>query len=473
MPVYLKYFLSVVIVLFAGILQGKSQTAELSDKSADDLLFLSEIKIEGNQKTKQDIILRELPFSEHQSIPASALTELVSLARCQLMNTTLFHHVDVIPQITADQILRIQINVKERWYLFPFPYFKPVDRNLNQWLLEHQGDLRRVNYGIRFQYNNATGRNDKLRIWIINGYAPQITLHYDRMFLDKKMKWGAMAGFSIGKTKEINYATENNKQAFLKDPSQFLRKFVNAQFLLSYRPAINTRHLLGFTYTQENISDTVLSLNPEYFKTNRLNTRFPTFLYQLNWFNLDYIPYPTKGYALQLTVSKSGLDRTVNLWQTQIRALGNWHLSPKTFFHVNLYGGIKLPFRQPFFNRRFLGYGDIFMQGYEYYVVDGVAGGYGRATLSRELLRFRTPMPKIKNKKMTDVPFRIFGKVYGNTGYVYDPQPGTNTLSNRWLYSGGIGVDIFTLYDIIVKLEWSFNRFGQNSLFLHRKTFFN
>ena len=31
----------------------------------------------------------------------------------------------------------------------------------------------------------------------------------------------------------------------------------------------------------------------------------------------------------------------------------------------------------------FLGYGDVFMQGYEYYVIDGVAGGYLKTTLNQ------------------------------------------------------------------------------------------
>jgi hypothetical protein len=40
------------------------------------------------------------------------------------------------------------------------------------------------------------------------------------------------------------------------------------------------------------------------------------------------------------------------------------------------------------------------------------------------------------------------------------------------LYSGGLGIDIITFYDVVIKLEWSFNQLGQNGLFLHRKTIF-
>jgi len=120
-----------------------------------------------------------------------------------------------------------------------------------------------------------------------------------------------------------------------------------------------------------------------------------------------------------------------------------------------------------------LGYSDIFMQGYEYYVIDGVAGGYLKATIARELLNFNIKMPYPgKNKGSLRIPFRIFGKIYGNTGYVYNSQPGDNFLSNTMLYSGGLGIDILTSYDVTLKFEWSFNQLGQNGLFLHRKSIF-
>ena len=112
------------------------------------------------------------------------------------------------------------------------------------------------------------------------------------------------------------------------------------------------------------------------------------------------------------------------------------------------------------------------MQGYEYNVMDGVAGGFIKASLHQELFSPRFRQKKKKNKPMLAIPFRVVGKVYGNTGYVYDPEPGDNLLSNKMLYTGGIGIDIITLYDVVVKVEWSFNQLGQNGLFLHRKSIF-
>jgi len=129
-------------------------------------------------------------------------------------------------------------------------------------------------------------------------------------------------------------------------------------------------------------------------------------------------------------------------------------------------------FRQPYFNLRFLGYSNTFLQGYEYYVIDGVAGGYIKPTLTRELFFFKIKLPQGRYNRVEHLPIRIFGKVYGNAGYVYNPQPGNNYLSNTLLFSGGAGIDILSLSDFTIKLEWTMNRSGQNGLFLHNKSMF-
>jgi hypothetical protein len=187
--------------------------------------------------------------------------------------------------------------------------------------------------------------------------------------------------------------------------------------------------------------------------------------------DLDYNPYPTKGYAAEVSVIKKGFSKAVDVWQVGVKGLGSWHLLPKTFFGLRAYGGIKLPFKQPYFNKRFLGYSDVFMQGYEYYVIDGVAGGYLKGTLTRQLFGFKFRVPARKGSSL-DVPVKFYGKIFGNTGYVHNPDPGDNFLANKMLYSGGIGLDIFTIYDFTLKIEWSFNQLGQNGLFLHNKSTF-
>lgn len=468
-----KYCFLILFMLLSGY-QLRAQALETGNLFPDSTAVqpgptyvVGDIIITGNNKTKARIILREMPFHTGETYTMRELARKLEVARRQLMNTTLFHTVEVAAKDFDGETVNIIVIVKERWYIFPTPVFKPADRNLNQWLFEKNAKLNRVNYGMKVMVNNATGVNDKFRLSLISGYTKQLSFSYDRLYIDKELKWGLNARFAYGMNREINYNTIGDKQVFLKD-NNYIRNFISTSIGLSYRPAIRTRHHFGISYTTEEVSDTIVALNPDYFKSGRRRISYPGVYYTMEYFNLDYIPYPTDGFSGRLAISKSGLNSTFNLCELHAKASVYWPLSPRAFFEVDGYGGIKLPFSQPYINRRFLGYDNTFLQGYEYYVFDGVAGGYLKTTLACELTNFNVRIPGRKKRKMDRIPFRIYGKVYGNAGYVHNPEPGENELSNKMLYSGGIGIDILTLYDVTIKLEWSFNQLGQNGLFLHR-----
>ena len=438
----------------------------------DSTFKVRNIVIQGNKKTRPNIILREIPFHPGENYLLQELVKKFDDARRNLMNTTLFHEVVVALKSFDGYDIDVLVIVKERWYLFPLPYFKPVDRNINQWIVEQKASLSRVNYGAKVLYYNATGRNDKLKLYLITGYTRQFSISYDRLYIDKKMKWGLNTSIATGKNKEMNYNTINDKQAFLKD-ERFLRSFFNTSAELTYRRAIKTRHRFGIGYTNENVSDTVVKLNPAYFPGSNTRISFPEVYYIMSYNNFDYFPYPTKGYGAELAFNKKGFGGPINVWQVSARGGAAWPTGSKSFVSMIAYGNIKLPFKQPYYTQRLLGYGEAFLQGYEYYVIDGVAAAYLKTAFTRRIIKFDIRVPGFKKIAPQRIPFAIYAKVYGNTGYVHNPNPGENTLSNKMLYSGGLGIDIFTFYDFTLKFEWSFNQIGQNGLFLHsRKSFF-
>lgn len=439
---------------------------------AENVFTIRNIVIKGNKKTSESIILRELPFRSGEAYQLSELVKKFEIARKQLLNLALFHEVVVALKSFEGNDVDIAVDLRERWYLFPVPYFKFVDRNLNQWLVEQNARLDRVNYGIKVLYNNATGRNDKLNLYLVNGYTKQVSFSYDRPYIDNKMKWGLNVGMAVGKNREINYNTVNNKQVFYKDTNNFIRSFFRANAELTYRRAIKTRHRFGIGYSVESLTDTVVALNPSYFKNGSGRIAFPEVYYLMSYFDVDYNPYPLKGYIVDVYFAKKGFNNKMNIWQLSAKANASWEIADQTYFSARLAGSIKVPFRQPYFNQRLLGYSDFVMQGFEYYVVDGVAGGYAKAVLSREVVNLLFHVKRKKDDQLLKIPLRAYAKTFVNAGYMYHPDPGTNTLNNRMLYSWGIGLDIITHYDFTFKIEWSFNLLGQNGIYLHRKTYF-
>jgi len=441
-------------------------------QSPENVFTVRNIAISGNKKTRASVILRELPFRPGEVYSLSELVKKFEVGRKQLMNTAMFHEVVVALKGFEGNSVDILIQVKERWYLFPIPYFKLVDRNINQWLVEQNARLDRVNYGLKVLYNNTTGRNDKLNVYLINGYTKQISLSYDRPYIDKTLKWGLNSGIALGKNREVNYNTINNKQVFFKDTNNFVRSFFKVYGEVSYRRAIKTKHRFGISYTIEKVTDTIVALNPSYFKNESNRISFPEFYYLMSYIDVDYNPYPLKGYMAELYFAKRGINNKIGVWQMSAKGSGNWEIANKTYFGARVAGAIKFPFRQPYFNQRLLGYSDFFMQGYEYYVVDGVAGGYAKALLLREILDFSFHVKRKKDEIPYRVPFRVYAKTYVNAGYMYHHDPGPNSLNNRMLYSWGIGLDVLTHYDFTFKLEWSFNLLGQNGIYLHRKSYY-
>jgi hypothetical protein len=275
----------------------------------------------------------------------------------------------------------------------------------------------------------------------------------------------------MGKNREVNYATVENKPVPVKNEDNFLHSYSTWFAEVNFRPAIKTKHTIGFAYCYDDFADTVVKLNP-YFSAGHKSVRYPEMFYRLSYFDVDFIPYPTKGYIGEITVRKKGFNDPLNLWQLTAKGSGSWHLGQKYFMNLSAVGMVKLPFSQPYMTRQFIGYDDQFLQGYEYYVIDGVAGGYAKASFSRPVLNTFFRLPSKKIERLNHVPLRIYAKAFVDAGYVHSQYAGDNTLTNTFLYSGGIGLDIVTFTDFVIKLEWSFNRLGENGLYLHKRNYF-
>jgi hypothetical protein len=211
-----------------------------------------------------------------------------------------------------------------------------------------------VNYGIKFTQNNVSGRNDNLDIWLINGYTQQVTLRYDRPFIDKKLKSGFNFGIIYATQKEVNYATGDNKQLFFKPVNTIAKKATRIDFTYSYRPDVKQRHYFRVSFNDESVSDSVVIKNPQYYPGQRNRIQFLDFGYQYKYYNVDYISYPSKGFLVEANLYKRGLNSVANLWQASGRAVYAVPVSKNSFLHFEGLAMLKLPFSDYFINRRLL-----------------------------------------------------------------------------------------------------------------------
>lgn len=430
---------------------------------------VGEIIIEGNKRTKPYIIQRELPFKPGDSIYLPELVKAFEISRQQLINTALFNEVIISLKSFRGYIVDISIQVKERWYIFPIPYLKPVDRNLNEWAKQGYG-VDRVNYGFKFTYNNFTGRNDKLKLWLITGYTQQVQFQYDQPYANKSLKHGYRIGFAYSYNREINYATIDNQQHFVDSLREGIKQW-SANVDYTYRPGLRTVHSVSLRYTHQQVDPRINDLNPKYYGYLRNEISYPELTYNINYVNVDYKPFPLTGWMADGSIIKRGLSKEMNMWQVNGKLTKGWQLTKKDFFSWQAVGLLRFPFTQPYINQRMFGYGDMYLRGLEDYVIDGVAGLLSRQSYRHQILRFTVPT-YLKSKSHDRIPFRVYARLFGDAGYSYNKTFTHNSLTNRMLYTGGVGLDIVTFYDFILRLDYSFNQLGQNGLFLHIKNDF-
>jgi hypothetical protein len=188
---------------------------------------------------------------------------------------------------------------------------------------------------------------------------------------------------------------------------------------------------------------------------------------------VDNINFPLKGNAYGINITKRGVGWNGNLNMLSID--GYWKKYrplPRDFFlRLQVAGLVKLPFEQPYYNQRALGYGDYMLSGLDRYVIDGVASLLVKSSISRKLFSIELPNP-LQMRQLRHIPLQVYLRGFTHQGTSYLPQGELYRMNNRWLYTGGFGIDLISVYDVRFALDYSFNQFGENGLFLQIRNFF-
>lgn len=487
----LKKIIYAVIIIILPV-TGFAQRSNTSNFSFVDTALLSAnthnkvcikgLQVTGTKRTKIYIVYREIQFKKGDSVLISDLYKELEQARAQVYNTTLFNEVkfEVTALDTAN--ITIQVRVLERWYLYPVPQFKWIDRNFNEWYKTYNHSLSRVDYGIKFVHYNLSGRRDQLRIYFINGYTRNVSFSYTAPYSNKKLTDGFTIGGGYLQKREMSIKTNSNDSLLFypsdsatKAKADFIYKswYVNAGYTI--RRGFFTKHIFSASYTYIKVADSVITgkYNPNYFKDPVTSKGVFDLNYRMQYSNVDNGSYPLKGKTAYLSLLKRGLGFTggVNMFMVEAGLNRYFDLGKKWYSIVQLSGSLKLPFDQAYINQRGLGYGENYLRGLEYYVIDGVGTALVKSTLKKKLVAFDIPF-RLFPKVFTKIPISVFAKSYADLGYAYTKKKYDTYLNNRLLYSGGFGIDILTLYDINLKFEYSFNQLGKNGLFLHNQSGF-
>jgi outer membrane protein assembly factor BamA len=429
-----KIFHCALLLLLCAFAKAQDQnslsagTAKFNFDSTSKF-HVKDIIIKGNKKTKDYIILREMQFQKGDSIVIANANKELEQAKQQIYNTTLFSEIKVEMTILSTYDIIVIVDVKERWYIYPIPQFKPVDRNFNEWIKTYNASLKRVNYGLKFVHYNLSGRRDQLRLFFLTGFSRDFSFSYNAPYSNSKLTEGFVVSAGYSQKKEIPFKTTYTDSLLSYTSDSLRSSFVGSSFYVSagytIRRGFFDKHTFNAGFTRLTVSDSILlpKNNPHYFNTGRSSANIIELNYSYQHTNVNNVLYATKGQSSFVAVSKRGLGFTGGINALTVEAGWNkyYDLGKKWYSSVQLNGKIRLPLYQPYINQRGLGYGDSYLRGMEYLVIDGTATGLIKSTLKKKVADFKVPLP-FKLKSLSYIPFTIFVITYADLGYAFNKQ---------------------------------------------------
>lgn len=441
-------------------------------KGQSEDFSIGKIEFSGNNKTKEYIILRELMFKEGEKYNWEEFAKLKKSSEENLMNTSLFHKANISTSDKIGDSVNIKITVVERWYLWPIPQVDIDERNFNVWW--EKKSLDRLSGGIFLTKENFRGRMENLTIILMAGYNQQYGISYMAPYINKSKTLGVGADIIWSGKHEVNNITRDDKQIFYKDVNQYVRKELSIGFNLQYRKNFYNTHFLQFNYQNFNLSQGLLDSSKNYSWKDQTSLPFFGLYYKLKIDHRNFKTYPLKGYYIDLEIFKYGLgildNKNLNLWDLKTTVRKYWEIRKNLYFAGGFIGKLSNYKGHPFLLQKSLGYGRDFVRGYEYYVVDGQHYGVAKANLKYAIFSQRTSkIDFIKTNKFNTIPWAVYVNLFADAGLVTrnTDENISNILPGKTLHSVGLGIDLSTYYDRVVRFELALNGFGEYGFYLH------
>jgi outer membrane protein assembly factor BamA len=441
---------------------------------------ISGIVVEGNKSTKERVILREMLLREGDTIPTSEqLYYLIERSRQNVLNMSLFTSVTILPLYLSPREVFLTVTVGERWPFWPTPIFKYSDPNFNTWWLTK--DFRRVYWGAFLYRYNMRGRNETLYAKVQVGYVKEFALRYRFPFIDKRQKVGLAFGVGYTLQDEITIGTrggpeasEKNNRAFFKYPAQPTRTERKGDVEVTIRPAFDLKHAFRAGYVDARVLDTVQKVAPYYFTNGADQEAYFSLGYTFTYDLRDSRVFPRSGTYFDFKVDRYGLgfggtnepDLTT-FYSTVLKA---WRFGERWSIGGSLRGKVSLCDSLPYYNQVALGYDD-YVRGYEYYVIDGRHFALGKLNMLWALLKPRDFVWKaMKSDNFRNLYLAVYFNPFVDFGYVWDDRyqmNGSNFLANELQMSAGIGLNVVTIYDQIMRIEYAVNTKDYSGFYLH------
>ncbi len=182
-----------LIFIFILLTFSYSQNLDSSNNIENSFVIIDSIFIEGNDITKEYIILRELDFEVGDTLSL----DQIEFNKERVYSLGIFNFVD-FNLLGESQNKELQISVEESWYIFPIPFFKLRENSIDK-----------SSYGMRLSWRNFRGRNEKIRAVVSLGYDPFYTVNYINPLLSYEQEISFQFSFNYSNIANKSIQAEN------------------------------------------------------------------------------------------------------------------------------------------------------------------------------------------------------------------------------------------------------------------------
>jgi outer membrane protein assembly factor BamA len=437
----------------------------------NDFVVITQITIQGNDKTKPEAILREIDFSVNDTIALIKLATVLLENEKRLKSTGLFSEVNINLKNWNPDIKEVNVHilVKEGWYVYPYVIFELADRNFNVWAKEFDYSIQRLNYGIALTHINFTGGKDKFKAKLQFGFTGKYELYYEYPYF--KNGWGFASNLFYSYNKEISYKTIENRPLFYKaEDERNLLSHIRGSFAITKRKSAFTFHTARLSYYYGKVDKEIpLRFNEDYFLYGNSILQFLRFEYEFVYNKLRYPLYPELGYFIKINFKKDGFGRSKSYNNTSVFAeySKHWNFLKRFIYstRIKIKGNLQRN-RIPYLYTQALGYENDVVTGYQLYVIDGTDFALMNNSLKCNIFKKDFYFKKWVPKKLRPFSTQVFLRFNGDFSYVNEPfNKINNPLSNSFLYGFGPGLDIVFFHNMILSFDFSFNAQGESGFF--------
>lgn len=306
---WLKIFIVIVFLFKVSTAQTFSNFLSLQDTFSlqknydiandDEKILIDEIRIIGNNKTKPDIILRELTFSTNSRVSYAEL----KFNESRVFSLGIFSDVEFVLSKEENKNVLL-ILVQESWYIWPLPFIDIADR-----------DWKKLTYGLHLNIQNLTGRNENLTTGFSLGYDPKFYLRYFNPIINKQHNLLLQVQTLIQRrqNRSIEAIKVFNNQNY--DERYFLLDFLVGKRFNQFNTVAGS---LSFEYLEAEEYLPLRTVSPTGID------RFLSLQFSYSFDTRDFTAYPKKGTNINLVFRKVGLtesDVDFNIFNFQLKQI--------------------------------------------------------------------------------------------------------------------------------------------------------